>query len=63
MFVENDEKMPGCTVCNSNLSKGLVPIEYILFDKTGRLQTNKMTLKNVNLSSTLLARDVFDDIH
>lgn len=63
MFVENDKKMPGCTVRNSNLPEELGRIEYIMSDKTGTLTQNEMSFKKLHLGSMLFARDALDDIH
>lgn len=63
MFLENDEKMPGCTVRNSNLPEELGRIEYILSDKTGTLTQNEMSFKKLHLGTMLFGRDSLDDIH
>lgn len=63
MFIENDKKMPGCTVRNSNLPEELGRIEYILSDKTGTLTQNDMSFKKLHLGTMLFARDGLDDVH
>lgn len=63
MFFENDKKMPGCTVRNSNLPEELGRIEYILSDKTGTLTQNEMSFKKLHLGTMLFGRDSLDDIH
>ncbi|CDF33958.1 phospholipid-transporting ATPase IIA [Chondrus crispus] len=63
-FIENDsEKMPGCTVRNSNLPEELGRIEYILTDKTGTLTQNEMSFKKLHLGTMLFARDSLEDIY
>lgn len=63
LFFENDRKMPGCTVRNSNLPEELGRIEYILSDKTGTLTQNEMSFKKLHLGAMLFGRDSMDDIH
>lgn len=63
MLIENDKKMPGCTVRNSNLPEELGRIEYILSDKTGTLTQNEMSFKKLHLGTMLFARDALDDIY
>lgn len=63
-FIETDgQKMPGCTVRNSNLPEELGRIEYILTDKTGTLTQNEMSFKKLHLGSMLFARDSLEDIY
>lgn len=63
-FIESDsEKMPGCTVRNSNLPEELGRIEYILTDKTGTLTQNEMSFKKLHLGTMLFARDSLEDIY
>lgn len=63
-FIETDnEKMPGCTVRNSNLPEELGRIEYLLTDKTGTLTQNEMSFKKLHLGTMLFARDSLEDIY
>ncbi len=63
MFIERDtQKMPGCTVRNSNLPEELGRVEYLLTDKTGTLTQNEMTFKKLHVGTVLFARDSLEDV-